>query len=150
MIDHGYIGNFDDGDITEPGYMDEEFVDAHSEDLSLEDSSTTKEGSMDEGSDGVGRTITPPPIELPASFPVLASGCLSIPKFTNYAVDFVETLDYCFASLPSQSETFGFQPIGEAPMLTEEMVKDYVAMPNASMPSDHLAVVCDFEWAKYE
>ena len=64
--------------------------------------------------------------------------------------DFVETLDYCFASLPSQREPFGFQPIGEAPMLTEEMVKDYVAMPNTSMPSDHLAVVCDFEWAKYD
>ena len=84
MLDHGYIGNFEDGELMEPGYMDEEFVDAAS--YLSEDSSTTKEGSIDEGSDGVGRTINPPAIELPSSFPVLASGCLRIPKFTNYAV----------------------------------------------------------------
>jgi hypothetical protein len=59
-------------------------------------------------------------------------------------------LDYIFASEPSVQEPFGFRPIGEAPMPPEELVKQYVAMPNKVMPSDHVALVCDFEWVKKE
>ena len=149
MIDHGYIGNYSSpSEETEPCYIDEEFANAHSDEASLDDSSVSNESAKNESSNETIDTISPPAIELPSSFPILASGCLEVPQFTNYAVDFVETLDYVFASKPSEREPFGFQPKGEAPMLTEDMVKKYVAMPNEAMPSDHVAVVCDFEWMK--
>mmetsp|Transcript_9688 Transcript_9688/g.21849 ORF Transcript_9688/g.21849 Transcript_9688/m.21849 type:complete len:241 (-) Transcript_9688:104-826(-) len=146
MIDHGYIcNNSSPGEIVDPCYIDEEFVDAHSDEASLGDSSISNENAS---SHETNNTICPPAIELPSSFPILASGCLKVPQFTNYAVDFVETLDYVFASKPSDSEPFGFRPKGEAPMLTTDMVKKFVAMPNEVMPSDHEAVACDFEWVK--
>lgn len=62
----------------------------------------------------------------------------------------METLDYVFASRPSDQEVYGFKPKGEAPMLEEDVVKKFAAMPNRVMPSDHVAVVCDFEWVKNE
>ena len=137
MIDHGYVCNA-------PGdYIEEEFVDAHSDEASA---MTSNENAEDDSSSA--STICPPAIELPSSFPILASGCLEVPQFTNFAVDFIETLDYVFASVPSEREPFGFSPRGEAPMLTEDMAKKYTAMPNKFMPSDHVAVVCDFEWVK--
>lgn len=151
MIDHGYIGNYEDGEVAEPCYLDEDFVDAHSDTESLDgDFSASPESMNAESSNANADAIQPPAIELPSSFPVLVSGCKEVPQFTNYAVDFIETLDYVFASVPSEREPFGFKPKGEAPMLSEEMVKEHVAMPNAVMPSDHVAVVCDFEWVKVE
>jgi len=93
--------------------------------------------------------VVPPAIVLPPCFPDLVSGCEQVPKFTNYAVDFIETLDYIFASKPSDREPYGFLPIGEAPMPSDNLVKEYVAMPNECMPSDHVAIVCDFEWTKH-
>ena len=150
MLDKGYIGTYtlDDGDDELPCYIEEEFVDAHGDESSIDDASISAVAD-DEGSTyGDGEAITNvriPAVELPSSFPVLVSGCLDVPKFTNYATDFEETLDYVFASQPSES-AFGFRPKGEAPMLTEDMVKQYVAMPNEVMPSDHVSVICDFEW----
>jgi hypothetical protein len=150
MLDHGYIGNTPE-DLTngDPLFMEEEFVDAHSDVASLDYSYFSDE------SDPIFETNTtssvcPPTIVLPSCFPNLASGCITIPAFTNYAVDFVETLDYVFASTPSRRETFGFKPLGEAPMPTEEMVKSFIAMPNEVMPSDHVALICDFEWAVHQ
>lgn len=141
MIDHGYVCNA-------PGdYIEEEFVDAHSDEASFDESPDSGENAENDSSSSAS-TICPPAIELPSSFPILASGCLEVPQFTNFAVDFIETLDYVFASVPSEREPFGFSPRGEAPMLTEEMAKKYTAMPNKFMPSDHVAVVCDFEWVK--
>ena len=149
MMDHGYICNYTSPDeMVEPGYIDEEFVDAHSDEESLDESSISNRNTIDSSSHENTSLVQPPAIELPSSFPILVSGCLNVPKFTNYAVDFVETLDYIFASKPSDREPFGFRPKGEAPMLTEDMVKKYVAMPNEAMPSDHVAIVCDFEWVK--
>jgi len=152
MIDHGYIGTYNDSseEIVEPSYIEEEFVDAHSVESSLHISDEWMKCDTDESSDEATDTIYPPSIELPSSFPLLASGCLKVPRFTNYATDFVETLDYIFASLPSDSEQFGFRPKGEAPMLSEAVVEKYVAMPNEVMPSDHVSLVCDFEWVKSE
>ena len=51
--------------------------------------------------------------------------------------------------MPSKNEPLGLVPKGEAPMLTDQAVKEHIAMPNKVMPSDHIAVVCDFEWAKH-
>lgn len=145
MFDHGYIGNTGndmmDGD---PLFLEEEFVDAQSSD----DTASCLDKSCSSSSfDGSNDIACPPIISLPTCFPNLISGCKAVPAFTNYAVDFVETLDYVFASsAPSslESEVIGFESFGEAPMPTKEMVVKYVAMPNEVMPSDHVAIVCDF------
>ena len=150
MLDHGYIGNYCAQDqITKPSYIDEQFVDAHEDEASLNDAYSSCESTITVSNIGPSSTICTPAILLPSCFPNLVYGCLNVPCFTNYAVDFVETLDYVFASTPSYQEPFGFRPKGEAPMPSAEMVKQYVAMPNEVMPSDHVAVVCDFEWATY-
>ena len=147
MLDHGYIGNtVEDMNSGDPLFVEEEFVDAHSDEASLDNSYFSHESELANDTN-TASSISPPTIVLPTCFPNLVSGCATVPAFTNYAVDFVETLDYIFASTPSGREKFGFKPLGEAPMPTEEMVKSFVAMPNEVMPSDHVAVVCDFEWA---
>jgi hypothetical protein len=140
MLEKGFIGNYDPDD-TLSCCIEEEFVDAHSDEASILESMSSDD-SVDD--------ICPPAVVLPSCFPTLVSGCLNLPSFTNYATDFVETLDYIFASEPSMQEPFGFRPKGEAPMPPEELVKQYVAMPNKVMPSDHVALVCDFEWVKKE
>lgn len=91
----------------------------------------------------------PPTISLPDSFPTLVSGCFKIPEFTNYAVDFAETLDYILASEPSATECYGFVPIRDARFPSTDEMKQFVAMPNEFMPSDHVSVVCDLQWRKY-
>lgn len=142
MMEHGYIGNYDPDDNLSC-CIEEDFVDAHSDEESILESM-----SSDDSADDI---VSPPAVVLPSCFPSLVSGCVELPKFTNYATDFVETLDYVFASEPSVQETFGFRPKGEAPMPSEELVKEYyVAMPNKGMPSDHVSLVCDFDWVKNE
>lgn len=141
MLGHGYIGNTPELMTNgEPLFLEEEFVDAYDDMVCLRDSYF---------SDDDNDIIRPPTVVLPTCFPDFVSGCTTVPVFTNYAVDFVETLDYIFASKPSYSEMYGFKPLGEAPMPAEEIIKRFVAMPNEAMPSDHVAVVCDFEWDIY-
>jgi hypothetical protein len=138
MLDHGYIGNpSHDLMNEEPLFLEEEFLDAYND--VPDEAYFSDDNEIDK--------VCLPTITLPTCFPDLISGCTTIPAFTNYAVDFVETLDYIFASEPSREEKFGFRPLGHAPMPSEEMVKNLVAMPNKLMPSDHVAIVCDFEWA---
>ena len=146
MIDHGYINVEEDS--TE-SCAEEEFVDAKSS-LGKRSTSISNESGTDEISDtdNSNTAIQLPAIQLPASFPILESGYHTIPQFTNYATDFVETLDYIFVSKPSTTDPFGFESKGEAPMPSEEMIKEHIAMPNDFMPSDHVSVVCDFEWVK--
>merc|ERR1712238_345313 len=95
------------------------------------------------------RHPTPPFIKLPDSFPILQSGCKEMPKFTNYAPGFIDTLDYIFGSQASKNDIYGFLPKNSAPMPSMEDVKKFVAMPNELMPSDHVSLVCDFEWSQY-
>ena len=140
MMDHGFIGNYDPDD-TLSCCIEEEFVDAHCEEASM-----LKSMSSDDSIDDI---RCPPAVFLPEGFPTLVPGCLNLPSFTNYASDFVETLDYIFASEPSVQEPFGFRPKGEAPMPSEAMVKEYVAMPNKAMPSDHVSLVCDFSYERH-
>lgn len=91
-----------------------------------------------------------PIITLPDSFPALISGCSTLPEFTNYAVDFVETLDYVIASEPSSTELFGFSSLRNAPFPSICDMKKIIAMPNEFMPSDHVSVVCDLEWVVHD
>lgn len=147
MLEHGFIGNWAPDDDVLSCCIEEDFVDAHSDEASLLESISSGENADYENSSA---DVYPPAIFLPSRFPNLVSGCLEVPPFTNYATDFIETLDYVFASSPSSQEPYGFRPKGEAPMPSEDLVKRYVAMPNEVMPSDHVALVCDFEWVKKE
>jgi mRNA deadenylase 3'-5' endonuclease subunit Ccr4 len=135
LVEHGYIGNALDSGT--PVYQDEAFEDAH-QDLDAEDD------ELDEL-----KLSQPPQIRLPPSFPTLVSGYPEMPEFTNFAVDFEETLDYILASKSSEAEPYGLAPKDSAPTPTAEMLKTYVAMPNEFMPSDHVSLVCDFKWQRY-
>ena len=130
MVEHGYIGN--EVGVTELKCEEEVYDDV-----------------QEEEKDGATGLPLPPTISLPPTFPNLVSGCSEMPKFTNYAVDFVDTLDYIIASETSELEPFGFGQKRSAPMPVAEDVTKYVAMPNEVMPSDHVSVVCDLEW-KYQ
>jgi mRNA deadenylase 3'-5' endonuclease subunit Ccr4 len=79
------------------------------------------------------RRPPPPFIQLPGSFPILQSGCKEMPKFTNYAPGFVDTLDYIFGSQASKNEIFGFQPKQSAPMPSIKDVERFVAMVSTKM-----------------
>lgn len=125
MVEHGYIGN--EVGVTELKYEEEAFDDSQEQ--------QTRESKP-----------LPPMILLPTSFPKLTSGCLIMPKFTNFAVDFIDTLDYILASEASDSEPFGFKRKRSAPMPDHEDITKYIAMPNEVMPSDHVSVVCDLQW----
>jgi mRNA deadenylase 3'-5' endonuclease subunit Ccr4 len=135
LLEHGYIGN--DVDTEAPIYEDEAFEDARQY-LDTED----------DGLDEL-KLSQPPQIRLPPSFPTLVSGYPEIPEFTNFAVDFEETLDYILASKPSETELYGLAPKEAAPTPTADMMKTYAAMPNEFMPSDHVSLVCDFKWQRY-
>lgn len=62
----------------------------------------------------------------------LASG---IHSFTNYAVGFIEQLDYIYVK--------GLKPMGYAECIERSVMEPFTAMPNERMGSDHLSVVCD-------
>jgi mRNA deadenylase 3'-5' endonuclease subunit Ccr4 len=130
LLEHGYIGN--DVDTVTPIFEEEAFEDARQcldpEDDELEELKL---------------------IRLPPSFPTLVSGYPEIPEFTNFAVDFKETLDYILASKPSEKELYGLTLKDAAPTPTSNMMKTYSAMPNEFMPSDHVSLVCDFKWQCY-
>jgi mRNA deadenylase 3'-5' endonuclease subunit Ccr4 len=124
LLEHQYIGN--EAGCDDPLYEDEAFEDA------LEDPN-------DESSQF-------PQISLPSTFPRLVSGYPEIPEFTNFAVDFVETLDYIFVSQPSTVEPFGFIPFQAAPMPRRTDIEPFLGMPNENMPSDHASLICDLKW----
>lgn len=124
MLEHQYIGN--SAGSTDFKYEEEEFKNA------VEDITTP---------------LPPAPtLILPEAFPCLVSGCEEMPEFTNYAVDFVDTLDYVLASQVSDHELYGFVPVRSARMPTSEEIKQFIAMPNEFMPSDHVSVVTDFQY----
>jgi hypothetical protein len=133
---HGYIGN---DSYTEPLYEDAEFEDA-------EDS--LRPSPFSERHDEA--TIWSPHLELPAHFPDLFSGYSNVPEFTNYAIDFAESLDYILLSEASPTEPYGFSSLAYAPVLKARDMKRYVAMPNETMPSDHISLVCDVVWKRLD
>eukprot|EP00532_Pseudo-nitzschia_australis_P007031 CAMPEP_0168172304 /NCGR_PEP_ID=MMETSP0139_2-20121125/5167_1 /TAXON_ID=44445 /ORGANISM="Pseudo-nitzschia australis, Strain 10249 10 AB" /LENGTH=795 /DNA_ID=CAMNT_0008089915 /DNA_START=20 /DNA_END=2407 /DNA_ORIENTATION=+ len=94
-------------------------------------------------------TVAPPYIKLSDFFPIVQSGCKENPPFTNFSLDFVDTLDYVLASKASASEMFGFEPKRSAAMPSILDVKEFISMPNEFMPSDHVSIVCDFDLCRY-
>lgn len=84
----------------------------------------------------------PPNISIPESFPPLFVAYDQVPEFTNYSQKFQETLDYIFASEPTDNNA-GFKLVASAPMMDKEVVEEYISMPNRDMPSDHVSVVSD-------
>ena len=133
LLEHGYIGNTEDSGI--PAYEDESFEDAV-ESLSQVDNDHDLQ-------------VMPPDLVIPDSFPSLAMGYTEIPQFTNYAIDFAETLDYIFVSQPSDQEPIGLSLDRAAPMPDTTLMNEYGAMPNENMPSDHFSIVSDFTWTKF-
>jgi mRNA deadenylase 3'-5' endonuclease subunit Ccr4 len=130
LLEHGYIGN--DVDCHNPAYEDEAFEDA----LQCLDDLEEKDTSLRE-------------LRLPPIFPKLISAFPEVPKFTNYAVDFAETLDYVLVSEPGKYCAIGLVPFRTAPMPQAADIKKYSAMPNEFMPSDHISLVCDLEWKNF-
>ena len=165
LLEHGFIGN-DVGD--EPLYQDEAFCDAV-DDMCTSASAATLKGKVNkqqqkhEIGSSVATSISslhrvqkqkltpivPPMIALPTTFPEIELGYEMIPEFTNYAVDFAETLDYVFASKRSAGMSTGFELVSSVSVPSKkEMEELCVAMPNANMPSDHVSIACDFKWVR--
>ena len=89
-------------------------------------------------------------LKLPESFPSLSSGYVPVPDFTNYSIDFAETLDYILLSESSPVHEYGLVAVRTAPIpRREEMKASYGAMPNEFMPSDHISLVVDASWTQY-
>lgn len=129
LLEHGYIGNV--VNAGDPAYVDEAFQDALSDPTSAE------------------TTVARLDLVLPHGFPPLQSAYREIPAFTNYAVDFCDTLDYILLSDASPSEPFGLDRVREAPIMPAVDMAGYVAMPNEFMPSDHISLVCDLMWKRW-
>ena len=132
LIEHGFVGN-EPGSTKDPAYVDESFRDA-CEDLTDSD---------------IDWPSRPPDIRLPRCFPNLTSGYPEMPEFTNYAVDFAETLDYILVSEAAPGEEFGFEVCDSAPLPSTSIMQKYVAMPNEYMPSDHVSILCDLKWKRH-
>jgi hypothetical protein len=138
MVDHGYVGHDVDA-RSDPTFMDEAFEDAHQEPDDIIESSSNFMG------------LAAPCIQLPENIPKFISGYPQLPAFTNYATDFCETLDYILASGPNDEQPIGFEALDKAaPCPSSREMKDYIAMPNEFMPSDHVSLVCDLQWTRSE
>ena len=62
------------------------------------------------------------------------------PRFTNYVVGFKDTLDYIVA------DSNHFKVESCVPFPDEEFLQLHTALPSVTIPSDHLALVCDLVW----
>jgi len=102
-------------------------------------------GSEDECND----RVCAPTTSLPDSFPTLCSGYGELPLFSHYITQFQETLDYIFASQPSERDYYGFATKTWAPMPSRSDVAQYGGMPNEFMPSDHVSLVCDLAFRNH-
>ena len=65
------------------------------------------------------------------------------PRYTNVTHDFKETLDYIVCSSPELQPT----ALLELPELEELIQGENGGLPNARWPSDHIALMCEFEFA---
>ena len=81
-----------------------------------------------------------PDINLEHNF-TFFSAC-GYPKFTNYVVGFRGTLDYI---IPGKTD---FEIDSCIPLPAEDILKLHTALPSVTVPSDHLALVCDLVWHK--
>jgi mRNA deadenylase 3'-5' endonuclease subunit Ccr4 len=78
-------------------------------------------------------------IALPESFPRLISGYEQCPPlFTHYICGFIGSLDYIWASNDLIATECAEMP-------SVEQITEHVAMPSQHLPSDHVALVCEFQ-----
>ena len=82
-------------------------------------------------------------LELPESFPSFLSAYHPPPEFTFYfkndIEEFICTLDHILITSNFEVEKTGATP-------TRNEVERFISMPNVSMPSDHVSLVCDLKW----
>lgn len=82
-------------------------------------------------------------LELPESFPSFSSAHHPSPEFTFYfkndIEEFICTLDHILITSNFEVEMTGATP-------TRNEVERFISMPNVSMPSDHVSLVCDLKW----
>lgn len=57
-----------------------------------------------------------------------------------------DTLDYILASQASEKEEYGLVATRSAPMPSKEEIEKNTAMPSKEWPSDHVSLLCDFEF----
>lgn len=69
----------------------------------------------------------------------MASAC-GTPKFTNYTTDFADCLDYIFYQC-DQVSVIQYVPLPQLQELTY-----HTALPSIVFPSDHIALIADFQW----
>jgi 2',5'-phosphodiesterase len=92
---------------------------------------------------GVQRDVQAIDLELPESFPSFLSAYHPSPEFTFYfkndIEEFICTLDHILVTSNFEVEKTGSTP-------TRNDVERFISMPNVSMPSDHVSLVCDLKW----
>jgi mRNA deadenylase 3'-5' endonuclease subunit Ccr4 len=74
------------------------------------------------------------------SHPLHMSSAAGFPAFTNYTRDFKMTLDYIFVDTDSLAVT------AVAPLPTEEVLSEHVALPSIVFPSDHVSLIVDVDF----
>eukprot|EP00934_Nitzschia_sp_Nitz4_P001995 Nitzschia sp. Nitz4//scaffold216_size36101//14825//16897//NITZ4_007778-RA/size36101-processed-gene-0.43-mRNA-1//-1//CDS//3329542185//1995//frame0 len=87
-----------------------------------------------------------PKLSLPDSFPDVVSAYPVIPEFTHYVGGFQGTLDHIL--ITPQAHQGQLECVGQAEMPSVEQVTQEIAMPSASFPSDHVALVADLKWLR--
>jgi 2',5'-phosphodiesterase len=68
----------------------------------------------------------------------IASAC-GCPKYTNFTVGFADCLDYIFY------QTDHLKVTQVVPLPSDEELQQHTAIPSVVQPSDHVALVADFE-----
>lgn len=66
------------------------------------------------------------------------------PKYTNFTVLFAACIDYIFY------QTSNIRVLQSIPTPSEEELQTYSAIPSVVYPSDHVALVADFEWTQWQ
>jgi len=91
-----------------------------------------------------------PEVNLPKSFPNVATAYPVDTAFTHYIVGFSAAVDHILMTTKTTTTTTTTHGelacVRYAEMPSLEQVTKYVAMPNISFPSDHIAMVADLEW----
>ena len=89
-----------------------------------------------------------PEVNLPESFPNVATAYPVDTEFTHYIVGFSAAVDHILMTTKSTTTTNcgELTSLRHAEMPSLEQVTKDVAMPNVSFPSDHVAMVADLEW----
>jgi 2',5'-phosphodiesterase len=78
-------------------------------------------------------------VDLGLEHPMKFASACGCPKYTNFTVGFADCLDYIFY------QTDHLKVTQVVPLPSEEELQQYSAIPSVVQPSDHVALVADFE-----